>query len=143
MGIVIVLVDGADGAPLANEEQPLAIMGGRQIRARPSRNGSNDGTALENDLLAGIQVGNRDRGLKLADARNRNGRLLLGVVIVLLLRPVVNFGEKLRRDAAATLQRADLGMIDGNLEGVRSEEHTSELQSHSDLVCRLLLEKKK
>src|SRR5438034_6661675 len=29
----------------------------------------------------------------------------------------------------------------GDLE--RSEEHTSELQSHSDLVCRLLLEKKK
>src|SRR5438034_5838230 len=27
-------------------------------------------------------------------------------------------------------------------EGGRSEEHTSELQSHSDLVCRLLLEKK-
>src|SRR5260221_1584110 len=26
--------------------------------------------------------------------------------------------------------------------GPRSEEHTSELQSHSDLVCRLLLEKK-
>src|SRR5438034_5155732 len=26
--------------------------------------------------------------------------------------------------------------------GDRSEEHTSELQSHSDLVCRLLLEKK-
>src|SRR5260221_10839927 len=26
--------------------------------------------------------------------------------------------------------------------GWRSEEHTSELQSHSDLVCRLLLEKK-
>src|SRR5260221_10371119 len=28
-------------------------------------------------------------------------------------------------------------------EAERSEEHTSELQSHSDLVCRLLLEKKK
>src|SRR5438132_7843750 len=28
-------------------------------------------------------------------------------------------------------------------QGGRSEEHTSELQSHSDLVCRLLLEKKK
>src|SRR5260221_9557477 len=27
--------------------------------------------------------------------------------------------------------------------GSRSEEHTSELQSHSDIVCRLLLEKKK
>src|SRR5690349_22975955 len=28
-------------------------------------------------------------------------------------------------------------------QGVRSEEHTSELQSRRDLVCRLLLEKKK
>src|SRR5438132_8279755 len=34
---------------------------------------------------------------------------------------------------------------DGPSAGItmRSEEHTSELQSHSDLVCRLLLEKKK
>src|SRR5437667_1942740 len=31
----------------------------------------------------------------------------------------------------------------GELRGIRSEEHTSELQSHHDLVCRLLLEKKK
>src|SRR5260221_8240877 len=38
------------------------------------------------------------------------------------------------------------GFIRGRSEKVvwnRSEEHTSELQSHSDLVCRLLLEKKK
>src|SRR5436190_17015403 len=40
-------------------------------------------------------------------------------------------------DALALRARAE-----GRL-GVRSEEHTSELQSHSDLVCRLLLEKKK
>ena len=32
---------------------------------------------------------------------------------------------------------------DADLIDARSEEHTSELQSHSDLVCRLLLEKKK
>src|SRR5476649_1866807 len=31
----------------------------------------------------------------------------------------------------------------GRMLEARSEEHTSELQSHSDLVCRLLLEKKK
>src|SRR2546427_3619096 len=31
----------------------------------------------------------------------------------------------------------------GREPGVRSEEHTSELQSQSNLVCRLLLEKKK
>src|SRR5438034_5574733 len=38
------------------------------------------------------------------------------------------------------------GVTYERLEGAglqRSEEHTSELQSHSDLVCRLLLEKKK
>src|SRR5438034_2866590 len=35
------------------------------------------------------------------------------------------------------------GTLDPAATGVRSEEHTSELQSHSDLVCRLLLEKKK
>src|SRR5215204_7394398 len=31
----------------------------------------------------------------------------------------------------------------GSRATIRSKEHTSELQSHSDLVCRLLLEKKK
>src|SRR5437588_9786478 len=36
--------------------------------------------------------------------------------------------------------RLTTGMTGGQ---ARSEEHTSELQSHSDLVCRLLLEKKK
>src|SRR2546428_8212789 len=42
-------------------------------------------------------------------------------------------GRKLmRRTSAASLPSSD-----------RSEEHTSELQSRSDLVCRLLLEKKK
>src|SRR5438034_2580969 len=35
------------------------------------------------------------------------------------------------------------GYISSALFASRSEEHTSELQSHSDLVCRLLLEKKK
>src|SRR5947207_4627369 len=35
------------------------------------------------------------------------------------------------------------GVTSGMHHIFRSEEHTSELQSHSDLVCRLLLEKKK
>src|SRR5260221_5441566 len=42
------------------------------------------------------------------------------------------------RCAALFLRRAHQ-----DAERRRSEEHTSELQSHSDLVCRLLLEKKK
>src|SRR2546428_6782211 len=35
------------------------------------------------------------------------------------------------------------GLLLDLADGGRSEEHTSELQSRSDLVCRLLLEKKK
>src|SRR5437667_3934361 len=35
------------------------------------------------------------------------------------------------------------GVVDAIWFNQRSEEHTSELQSHHDLVCRLLLEKKK
>src|SRR5437588_8963896 len=49
-----------------------------------------------------------------------------------------------RRDRAAI--RIDRFLGESHQAGVelrqRSEEHTSELQSHSDLVCRLLLEKK-
>src|SRR5260221_8935452 len=37
----------------------------------------------------------------------------------------------------------DIGFAAAIIGILRSEEHTSELQSHSDLVCRLLLEKKK
>src|SRR5438034_4690324 len=39
--------------------------------------------------------------------------------------------------------RHALGALGPQFRSTRSEEHTSELQSHSDLVCRLLLEKKK
>src|SRR5260370_23526746 len=38
--------------------------------------------------------------------------------------------------------RRDINLLIGELNS-RSEEHTSELQSHLNLVCRLLLEKKK
>src|SRR5438034_3642880 len=46
-----------------------------------------------------------------------------------------------RYDRARRLYRPSTVMPNRQL--TRSEEHTSELQSHSDLVCRLLLEKKK
>src|SRR5947207_8658301 len=45
------------------------------------------------------------------------------------------------RSAPAAGRGAAAGAGGGGF-GFRSEEHTSELQSHSDLVCRLLLEKK-
>src|SRR2546430_4099973 len=58
----------------------------------------------------------------------------------------------LKRGMSATLEEfllaAEYIMAKGNAQvmlcerGIRSEEHTSELQSQSNLVCRLLLEKK-
>src|SRR5438034_6686616 len=45
--------------------------------------------------------------------------------------------------AAAASNSTALAPTLAHAQARRSEEHTSELQSHSDLVCRLLLEKKK
>src|SRR5438034_7222006 len=44
--------------------------------------------------------------------------------------------------AAGTGSRSPATPVSSTSSRARSEEHTSELQSHSDLVCRLLLEKK-
>src|SRR2546427_10321498 len=52
-------------------------------------------------------------------------------------RPTQYAGRRLRFITARILM--PLGLISSG----RSEEHTSELQSQSNLVCRLLLEKKK
>src|SRR5688572_31496953 len=61
-----------------------------------------------------------------------------------VLRPA----EASRIDDAADapaphFRQVDLHAVDVPALGARSEEHTSELQSQSNLVCRLLLEKKK
>src|SRR5437773_9691726 len=53
--------------------------------------------------------------------------------------------EVLERAIAEAYARGFLGrnVLGSGFDCDRSEEHTSELQSHHDLVCRLLLEKKK
>src|SRR5438034_7510620 len=69
-------------------------------------------------------------------------------------RDIYSFPTRRSSDLALSLgcQDASSPPVDGTAFGsrvsawlrdsTRSEEHTSELQSHSDLVCRLLLEKK-
>src|SRR5207249_11470240 len=71
--------------------------------------------------------------------------------------PILSHPERRQRGGAASVasRRGDLQQHVGNGRGEqslpgrvasgrsRSEEHTSELQSRFDLVCRLLLEKKK
>ena len=63
--------------------------------------------------------------------------LALGVVVMIVVLSVMNgFDHEMRTRV--------LGMVPhATIEGDRSEEHTSELQSRLHLVCRLLLEKKK
>src|SRR3712207_7346336 len=57
----------------------------------------------------------------------------------------VDHREQERRDAEADDERGEGHRLHQRVAGalVRSEEHTSELQSRQYLVCRLLLEKKK
>src|SRR5690349_24034568 len=60
------------------------------------------------------------------------------------MKQVSNNAEASAEAARRALDAAEQGnrSVHDTLEG-RSEEHTSELQSRRDLVCRLLLEKKK
>src|SRR5206468_4803950 len=65
----------------------------------------------------------------------------LGSCIVVDLRVHLMAVEKKRRRHKVIARPVRMSRHVGV--GLRSEEHTSELQSRSDLVCRLLLEKKK
>src|SRR5260370_24418837 len=79
-------------------------------------------------------------------------------IYTLSLHDALPISRRDARDERQALQRDRRAQdADGRLQGVlgddthggdrrhpgRSEEHTSELQSHLNLVCRLLLEKKK
>src|SRR5260370_8423500 len=64
----------------------------------------------------------------------------------LLNFPIEDRGLPSRLELTAILDTLDRTLANGQkvyLHCWRSEEHTSELQSHLNLVCRLLLEKKK
>src|SRR3712207_8048201 len=74
----------------------------------------------------------RSRAVDLLRPRPRRGPHAQGRALLHRLRPGVRAGE-------GRLQKGQPGVR----MRVRSEEHTSELQSRQYLVCRLLLEKKK
>src|SRR5260370_18499579 len=60
-----------------------------------------------------------------------------------LLVAVKNIARCLGDEISESRPILDSRLLDGSRVAARSEEHTSELQSHLNLVCRLLLEKKK
>src|SRR5690554_7408874 len=61
------------------------------------------------------------------------------------LKDMTKVRLRILENTPATLWQIGLGTIQNQtaLDTIRSEEHTSELQSRPHLVCRLLLEKKK
>src|SRR5437667_9029305 len=81
----------------------------------------------------------------------RSDVVVIGGAEELLTYEAMNVAFRMLMDGAVLLAmhrnlywRASDGlMLDSGPYEHRSEEHTSELQSHHDLVCRLLLEKKK
>src|SRR2546430_4453282 len=82
-------------------------------------------------------------------SRHCRGRDSEAAAILMQIRSMTVAAQKTLRKQALAIFRAAIRAADP-LEAVlrhfrvqRSEEHTSELQSQSNLVCRLLLEKKK
>src|SRR5260370_6323595 len=84
-------------------------------------------------------------------SRTRSGRWMAAAVVVGVALFLAASYYYLRRQQTTLTERETVVLaeftnttgdpvFDGTL---RSEEHTSELQSHLNLVCRLLLEKKK
>src|SRR5690625_1251808 len=65
---------------------------------------------------------------------------LFNITIDELLRSDEGLKEKVIQDSKKTVNMSFKTQLLGGL-GIRSEEHTSELQSRGHLVCRLLLEK--
>src|SRR2546427_3649940 len=121
----------------------------RDFRCRDPRSLSR-GTTRWRVLLHLFQGSGSEAFMSMPQERRAAVALLIGVVAPLLIMGMHPTGGDITRGGAR------LVMINHWVHGValaaqpvvflgllRSEEHTSELQSQSNLVCRLLLEKKK
>src|SRR5438034_7429621 len=77
------------------------------------------------------------QAMTVASVREENGRVIARTVVPTEAPALVEFFRGMRGAVHVVFEEGT------QAQWLRSEEHTSELQSHSDLVCRLLLEKKK
>src|SRR5207247_5486350 len=117
----------ASGQSTANTSQHLQALHAAGMVTR-AREGTSVRYALASDQALALWLALRDASVSQLAEVERAARDYLGDDV-----------DAIGRDELiARLRKGDVVLVD-----VRSEEHTSELQSRVDLVCRLLLEKKK
>src|SRR5215469_18498219 len=78
-----------------------------------------------------------------AEASNLNAPLLASTSCSEARTSILHSPATLKRSSAQNLVCVSVVHCESPVRRPKSEEHTSELQSRRDLVCRLLLEKKK
>src|SRR5438034_7311157 len=117
--------DRRRGARLSQRRRPLCGRGTSRDAGRRSRPAELCGAFAAHRALCGAAA------LTMQILYEEEGDLKVGAV---LARAPASFQVESPHGRRSKVKAANV---------LRSEEHTSELQSHSDLVCRLLLEKKK
>src|SRR2546427_644292 len=115
-----------------NIASPLKLRGDRDVAQRVRALAERLHIEMFLDRYPAELSGGQQQRVALARA------LAKGAPLMLLDEPLVNLDYKLREEL-----REELTQLFATGDSTRSEEHTSELQSQSNLVCRLLLEKKK
>src|SRR5688572_24287604 len=80
-----------------------------------------------------------------SESERLEARLTCGSASGICPRSIIAIRSRCKRSSASDRPRMARKITNtpANMPATRSEEHTSELQSQSNLVCRLLLEKKK
>ena len=113
-----------------DDDEPLGVMVENAVSRRVLFEAVQAHEAIT--LYMPTQVDRCDRGEHRVDVTLVDGRMLSAPLLI-------------AADGRGSRMREEAGIIMANwqYDHNRSEEHTSELQSRSDLVCRLLLEKKK
>src|SRR5207249_11478364 len=107
----------------------------------PSGAGHISFSAMTGNLDVAFRVGNFTVALSSLDIHVPAGAPNFDVANS--IRHINGLGHVRNGDIALLIANRQQGLLWNRNEKGRSEEHTSELQSRFDLVCRLLLEKKK
>src|SRR2546421_11572288 len=141
---VVLRPAGPPVRPTASILPPRAVTSARSTRHAPSCNSTSPPARSRSGVFGGCRTASG------RDARLGAGGVVREVEVDAQLFQQVVVRVHARKDAlrsAGIDQQVPVGIVEARQQDhtprVRSEEHTSELQSRSDLVCRLLLEKKK